>query len=331
MLLKKTSRVLIQADLEPVQGSRFQPTGFPDLGAGVFERPDGTRMILVESAQSMANRLEKVCLDGDGPEIEENLKGLPYVIVQLHGDVKRDKEEEVLHIDTWTSSLVEAHRLNSPFIITCPEFSKPFVQKMEYAAGKLLDWHKIASAIFAYDPNSLIHGIFFANLGDGRVRLPRALSAFIEAEGIREAVSGGVKNNAFDPTGKIRVSGLEKDVYGNVPYHRTEYTAQRITAYFNLDIGLFRGYHLKTPAYDLLIALSFYKIRKFLEGGLRLRTACDFKVKGDVRVIEPSGYSLPDTDQLTRQLRNAIDACAAGELFADPPVTRLETKVVRKA
>jgi len=35
-------------------------------------------MLLVESAQSMANRLEKVGLDGDGPRIAPELQGLPY-------------------------------------------------------------------------------------------------------------------------------------------------------------------------------------------------------------------------------------------------------------
>ena len=75
-----------------------------------------------------------------------------------------------------------------------------------------------------------------ANLGDGRVRLPRIVSGFIEAENVQEAVSGGVKNNPIDPTGKIRAAEYDKNVYGNVPYGRTEYTASRITAYFNIDL-----------------------------------------------------------------------------------------------
>ena len=53
--LKGAPRLLMEAELKPVQGARFQPTGFADLGAALYERPDGVRMVLVESAQSVAN------------------------------------------------------------------------------------------------------------------------------------------------------------------------------------------------------------------------------------------------------------------------------------
>ena len=48
------ARVLFAIPLRPVQGSRFQPTGFPGLGAATYQTPQGTSL-LVESAQSMAN------------------------------------------------------------------------------------------------------------------------------------------------------------------------------------------------------------------------------------------------------------------------------------
>jgi CRISPR-associated protein Csb1 len=54
--LKDQPRLLLKAALKPIQGTRFQPTGFPDLGAATYDGPDGRKMILVESAQSMANR-----------------------------------------------------------------------------------------------------------------------------------------------------------------------------------------------------------------------------------------------------------------------------------
>ena len=34
-------RILLEATLHPAQGTRFQPTGFPDLGAATFRSPSG--------------------------------------------------------------------------------------------------------------------------------------------------------------------------------------------------------------------------------------------------------------------------------------------------
>jgi CRISPR-associated protein Csb1 len=81
--LKCAPRLLMQVDLKPVQGSRFQPTEFADLGAAVYDRPDGKRMLLVESAQSVANRLEHAYLEGDGSRLAPEFDGLPYVLVNL--------------------------------------------------------------------------------------------------------------------------------------------------------------------------------------------------------------------------------------------------------
>jgi len=313
-------RLLIEVDLKPLQGDRFQPTGFADLGAAIYERADGTRMLLVESAQSVANRLEHTCLDGEGPRIAPELDGLPYVLVKLTGQT-----------ETETSSLVEAHRINSPFIISNDTFQSSFKERSGYAKGQPLDWKKIGQTLLFFDPNSLLHGVFMANLEDGRIKTPRAVSGFIEAEGVREAASGGVKNNPLDPTGKIRAANYDKDVYGNVPYARTEYTARRIVAYFNFDLALLAGYGLATEARELLIALGLYKIRRFLAAGLRLRTACDLVPTGGVRVQSPAEFTLPSDGELLKAVQERIKACARKDLFAKPPVTPLTTPVVLKA
>ena len=53
--LPLSPRLLLQVELTPVQGKRFQPTGFPDVGAGVYTLPNGKEQLLVESAQSVAS------------------------------------------------------------------------------------------------------------------------------------------------------------------------------------------------------------------------------------------------------------------------------------
>lgn len=319
-MLNKAPRLLVEVELQPVQGDRFQPTGFADLGAAIYDNPEGKRMILVESAQSIANRLEQTCLNGSGPRISPDLEGIPYILAKLEGEV-----------ETETSSLVEAHRINSPFIITNDEFRDAFKKRAGYEKGKPLNWNKIAETMFFYDPNSLLHGAFMANLDDGRVKVQRALSGFVEAEGVREVASGGVKNNPLDPTGKIRAVNYGENVYSNVPYHRMEYAADSIVAYFNFDLALIDGYGLKPEAKEFLVALGLYKIRRFLARGLRLRTACDLTLKGEIKVTAPEGFVVPDEEMLLKVVQKNIKACADKGLFADPPLTVLETPVVLKS
>ena len=317
--LKNSERVLMEAKLKPAQGDRFQPTGFPDIGAAVYERPDGKRMILLESAQSMANRLEVVWLADNRIDISDELKGIPYVKVKM---------KEANGRVTETSSLVEAHRINSPYIMANQEFVNNLKSKADYRKSKAIDWGKVGEALFFYDPNSLVHGVFLANLEDGRFKVPRILTAFIEAEGIKEAESGGAKKDHIDPSGKTRAEGnLGSDVYGNVIYHRMEYTAENITAYFNIDLSLIEGYRLEECAKNLLISLSLYKIVKFLNGNLRLRTSCDLKKIGDVIVRAPDGFLPPDLNRLRENIKELIAECKEKKLFAEPPETELETAV----
>ena len=314
--LKDAKRLLMEVDLVPVQGERFQPTGFPDLGAATYHLADGTRMLLVESAQSMANRLENVIVGPDN-ELIDKLAGLSYIRAQLTEGS-----------ETTTNSLIEAHRINSPYIISDEAFQSEFVKASGYERNKPLIWQKIARALFRYDVNSLLHGAFLANLGDGRIKMPRTLSGFIEAKNAREAVSGGVKLNPIDPTGKLRAKAFDKNVYGHVPYQRVEYTAEDIRAYFNLDLGLLKSHDLGEDALELLVALGLYKIRAFLEEGTRLRTACDLKIRGELNVTEPKGFDVPSKEEILKQLKQKIMACKS--MFADPPVTEIETVTVLK-
>lgn len=319
--LKDAPRLLLEAPLKPAQGDRFQPTGFADLGAAQYTTPDGRRMLLVESAQSVANRLERAVIDGDGVDLRPELAGLPYVRVELTG-----QGEGVA-----TSSLVEAHRLNSPFIVTNKEFSAGFAEKSQYKKGQVIKWPAAARAVLHYDPCTLLHGVFFANIEDGRLRFPRVLTGFIEASDVAEVASGGVKNNHFDPSGVIRVEDHDKDVYGNVPYSRLEFTARDIRAYFNLDLAQLRGYQLPLVAQRLLATVALYKIRRFLDEGLRLRTACDLLLKGELEAKAPTGFAVPSTGQLEGAVKELIAEARKEKDLLAPEVLQLKTKTVKKA
>ena len=316
-------RLLMQAGLWPVQGSRFQPTGFPNMGAATYDAPgdDGSmvRMVLVESAQSMANRLESVCWDEAKGSLYPAVTGMPYVSVALwdSGDT--------------TASLLEAHRLNSPYIMSDAAFAQRFRVEANLPARSqqvgVFNRSNLARAAFKYDPTSVLHGVFLEKL-DGRARLQRCLSGFIEAQGVSAADSGGIKNDRVAPSpGVLREVGMTvraAEGYGNVPFHRTEYTAERITAYFNVDLAQVRAYGLGENAELFLVTLALWKVRRFLEAGLRLRSACDLEMVGALEVTRPgSGFVVPATSELETDLPVLIRQCASEGLFANPPVTDL--------
>ena len=304
--LKNQPRLLLKAVLKPLQGTRFQPTGFPDLGAATYDSADGKKMLLVESAQSMANRLETVCWDTVADDWVTPLKGLPVVKV-------KDKSGKPL-----TNSVLEAHRLNSPYILEGQD--KSFLDKLKtelaIAEKGIVDLKKLTATLLKYDTNALLHGVFLAKkeIAGGRMRLPRALTAFIEAEGVTVAASGGVKNDAVDPSGDTAKG------FGNVPFHRDEFTGN-ITAFFNLDLSLIRGFGLGADAEAMLVAIALFKIQKFLRDGLRLRTACDLEIAGNLIVQRPEGFIVPTLDELEKALPGLVKKASGG--FANPPETSL--------
>jgi CRISPR-associated protein Csb1 len=170
--------------------------------------------------------------------------------------------------------------------------------------------------------------VFLSLLEGGRVRAPRAVTGFIEAEDVKKAISGGVKNSPVDPKGELQVTEAdagEKGVYSNVPYSRIEFTAAKIRAYFNIDLALIRGYGLPAEAYRLLVGLALLKIRRFLDGQLRLRTACDFRLVSDAETTAPAGFVVPDEAALLNGVQTAIVECKG--LFAAVPVTEVITPV----
>lgn len=308
--LKTAPRLLVEARLRPLQGHRFQPTGFADLGPARYTLPDGTEMLLVESVQSVANRMELACWDQATDDLIGGLKGLPYIRVRRPNN------------GALTNSVLEAHRINSPYILEGQDKSV-FNKLKEDAAGMEtgpVDIRALARLVLKYDPNAVVHGVFLAksDLAGGRLRLPRLLSGFIEASDVRAAESGGVKNDRVDP------SGDAKQGFGNVPFHRSEFTAREIKASFNLDLALLRGYGLDEDPIKLLIALSLFKVRRFLSTGLRLRTACDLEQDGDLTVTRPSSFTIPPENALLEECATLIAKCKPD--FASPPITEVEWK-----
>ncbi len=308
-MLNDAPRLLMEAELKPVQGDRFQPTGFPDLGAARYTLHDGTEMLLVESPQSVANRMELACWDDETDDLINALIGLPYILVKIPGGKKL------------TTSILESHRINSPYILEGTDkrvfdLLKVGAAGMEIGPVKISD---LAKLVFRYDANAVLHGVFLAKkeLAGGRLRMTRLLTGFIEARNIKVAESGGVKNDRVDPAGDT------KSGFGNVPFARSEFTAEEIKAYFNLDLAQLRGYGLDDSATNLLITLALFKVHRFLSAGLRLRTACDLEVADGLKVTRPGGFSIPSETDLLQECSNLIATCKSEGLFAESNITEV--------
>jgi CRISPR-associated protein Csb1 len=290
--LDTATKLLFSIELQPLQGERFQPTGFPSLGAATYESKHGANL-LVESAQSMANRLETVCWDEPSDQPRAELAGLSYVRVERQGKYL-------------TSSMTEAHRINSPYLLAGSDktFLNRITEELSVFESGPIDRKLLAKVLLKYDVGSLLHGVFLAKkeLAGGRLRIARALSAFIEAQGVRQAISGGVKNDHVNP------SGSTKEGFGNVPFSREEFTADKITLFVNLDLAQIRGYGLGKDIEPLLVVLALYKLRLLLDGDLRLRTACNLEVKDTAIVAtKPAGFALPSAADLAEGLAAAVE------------------------
>jgi CRISPR-associated protein Csb1 len=282
--------LLFEIPLKVRQGHRFQPTGFPDLGAAEFDTPNG-RSLLVESAQSMANRLEAVCWDESADDLTAPLRGLSYVKVM--------REDKYL-----TSSTTDSHRLNSPYILESKD--KGFFNTLQSELGVLekgpIDRKVLARKLLKYDANALVHGVFLAKeqLAGGRLRVARALTAFIEADGVKVAPSGGSKQDHVDPTGKAFGQGGAAKGFGHVPFPRDEYTAEKVTLYASVDLAQIRGYGLDKEATRMLVLLALFKLRAFVDSPMRLRTACSFELKDgrEIASTNVTTFRLPEQKDL---------------------------------
>ena len=316
-------RMVLRATLEPLAGSIFQPTGFPDLGAAEFERPgvNGTATaVLVESVQSMANHLEATGWDAPGNKPATALESLPYVRVESAEDGS-----------FLTSSRTEPHRLASAYVKGAEVEGQSGIEWITEQLGLVerrpLNWARIYRAIFEMDPLCLIHGAFFSDPGwkhSGNPKVRRAITAVIEAHNVERVVSGGLKRDDVQFTHAEGQTAEEG--YGFVPYGRTEYTAERIELSIVIDLAQIRGYGLGEDEARLLELIALWEIAGLLEEPLRLRTACDLDVT-EVAVSRPTGFSLPTSEELAAAITESpVEFAASGPRAARWPFEKKAKK-----
>lgn len=331
--LDSASRLMVEAELKVATGGggRFQPTGFPDLGAALYRGADEKEWLLVESSQSMANRLELACWDESEECFDEVCNGIPFVRSHVTSG----------GASSTTSTVQESHRLASPYILDGTLSGTSENQKLwellktDSEGGLGLNENRPfmlrnhAGRLLQLDPSSLLHGVWLSTkvegngtskkaLCGGKVRFPRILSGYIEAANPNPANYGGVKRERImdgSEEGQDAESG-----FGSIPFPKSDFTSPSIRAYFSIDLQLLRtlgmgerdekitdGLTVRTPKSltfsqghqqgnftneeAFMVVWSLYKIERFLSYGLTLRSNCQFE-KGSVAVT-PSAFSFP--------------------------------------
>jgi CRISPR-associated protein Csb1 len=297
--LDTASRLLVEADLKVATGGggRFQPTGFPDLGPALFKGADGGNWLLVESPQSMANRLERVCwVDGDAEtdrvgRYNDACKGIPYVL-------SVDTDGQPL-----TASTLEAHRLSSPYVWDTQPFSDPddstrqialpdYLKRLfSLADNRLVPWKKVVAGLLRVDPGCVLHGVWFneASFAGGKVRLTRVLSGYIEAEDPSTANFGFQKRDGVSDRTDKEAGQSAAEGYGSVIGPKQHFTSAKVKAYLQIDLERLRSYGLAKELVHALVAWAIYKIRRVLiasrDGVADLRTECKFETTKTVATL----------------------------------------------
>lgn len=304
-VLKGESPLVLTATLEPIAGDRFQPAGFPEIGHVIYKAPrkDGSteNVCIVDSAASMANHLEVVCQRGAHDlDLVDELNGMPYIRCTTNTVNGREPMQDREAVVT---SLTEGHRIASSYFIEGTVLNgnakatkknkngkdEPFTLKQDLidrfgivlpdsnkAHPPASQWWNVFKTIFELDPNSLVHGVLFPQW---QIKIPRALTAHLEAFGAGRVDRSGVK---FDRLGKT--------TSGQPIFAVDDATAESIRATFVLDVSLIRSFGRKTKDGDnetqlglrnqqqeFLIALALWKIQKLLESPFRFRSGCHLR------------------------------------------------------
>jgi CRISPR-associated protein Csb1 len=297
-------RLIVKAQFESLLPT-VQPAGFKDVGAGTFKNPKtGGLSVVVHSPQATANSLEAVTWDSVSNGLTSALKGLPYVEIIDHDGIYR------------ASTHTLPHRLASGYLLKHKD-SKEFSQQLQADFKSLGE----AATVFKYCPNSLVHGVFFSHLGDGRVKMARALSASVTAHGCERVNVGGASHDpivssgtqldlkSFEGSGSNKGSALG---IGNLPYYQEAFVASLIEGIFIIDLAQIQSLGLPEKASELLKTLAEYKVAKLLLRPWRIRSGCDLEL------LEIS-VKLREVSVLEAELSTLIKACKP--YFADPAKT----------
>ena len=264
--------IAFQLHLESFGPSAIQLPTFQDVGNAVFSRPDGVQSGILDTHASMANRLEAAVWNEPQETVINCLEQMPFVSV-------RSPSNQLV-----TASVLESHRLNSPYIFKSKmpgqkeTFEQYFAERLKPADGTPGGYKPELAKIFAeIDPCSLIHGTFMSYsknfmLSGAGSKLTAALTGFAEVSNISPVEYGTAKQDRINT--KQDAFGKSSEGFGTFQTPATLWYAEQIAAYYHLDIDLLHSYQLGNTFVEWAVCVSLLKIFRFIKRGLRLRSHC---------------------------------------------------------
>ena len=273
----------VNCELKPIMGDMFKPARFPDTGHCEYRMSDGTKMLLVESKQSMANWLKSTVIDPDG-RYAGNHEGLPFV----------ETDE--------TTSLMEQHRLVSRRLLNAG-VKEMLDEELPEAPADFPDIRDFARFCFRHDPNSVLYGCWARGYAGDQYRLLHYINSFIDAEGVSRVECPGIRRDT-NPD----VKGGD----GTVIFNNTMYVAKSITLHFILNDRLLESYELGEDAENLLRNMALWRLNKLLSRHFIPRSLCMLEFVG-------SDADIPDVPDA--EIPRLAERCVkAGVLDAKPTV-----------
>ena len=163
----------LKQKLHPVEGEGgvIYPPTYADIGYNIDTLSDGTRVAMIDSVGSQANRLEPIFKEASGGQPENPLSGLvPQIVIVLQPDKKSEKSYSEKR-----SIFDLAHRSADAVVQSSPTLSTDMATAFE-ALRRTGD----AGPLCALAPTSLVFGVWDSRGGSGEKR-PRLVRAVIRA------------------------------------------------------------------------------------------------------------------------------------------------------
>lgn len=174
-------------------GIIFPPT-YADIGYNIDTLPDGTKVALIDSVGSQANRMEPIFKDGPYSRF------VPQIEVTLH----TKEHDGGTHIEK-RSLLDLAHRSADAVVYSCPELA-PSIEE----AFRVLRQDNDAGPLCQLAPTSLVFG-FWDSRGESSEKRPRLVRSIIRAWNVEPLHAAAQFNSVWKALDDDQKNQLEKE------------------------------------------------------------------------------------------------------------------------